>query len=234
MRAVIVGLALLLSLTACAPTEAVPSGPVALTSEQSERLAVTRFRNFDAGVRAIEVTVPAETGELRLEGWFDYTGGAGYAAVTAAGEPAGLIWWTHEQVATRSIPVDVAPFPLPADGWESGALDPSSTALANAVALVASLGADRPENPQLLAQSDAAWLRSDTVDGTAVDVFLGPSGDSATSAPVDESLRARYWVDESGVLRRFELPQGSSGDGMTSLFTPATGIVIPLTVPGMP
>ena len=235
MRAVATGLAVLLLLTACAPVApATPIGPVALTGEQSERLAIARFRNFDAGVRSIEMTVPADGGELALTGWFDYASGTGYAAVSSAGDAAGLIWWTHEVVATRSIPVEVAPFPLPADDWESGPLDPSSTALANAVAVVASLGSDRPENPQLLAQTDAGWLRSDELDGVDVDVFVGPSGDSATAAPVDSARRARYWLDDSGTLLKFEFPQDSSAEWMTTLFGPASGIVIPITVPGAP
>ncbi|WP_161972392.1 hypothetical protein [Glaciihabitans arcticus] len=232
MRSLAIGIAVLLLLTACAPAE--PTGPLALTGEQSERLAIARFRNFDAGVRAIDVTVPADSGELELVGWFDYAGGVGYAAVSSANKPAGLIWWTHELVATRSIPVDSALLPLPADGWESGPLDPSSTSLANAVAVVASLGSDRPENPQLLAQTDAAWLRTDEVDGVDVDVFIGPSGDSATSAPEDSALRARYWLDDSGLLLTFQFPAGSSGKWMTALFGPASGIVIPSTVPGTP
>ena len=159
MRRVLGGtLALLLALglAACAPADDPEPTPTALTGEQSERLAIARFRNFDAGVRTVDAELPSASGDIRLEGFFDFATGVGYAAVTVDDVASGLVWWTHDTIAIRSASVEGLPLPLPEDGWESGALDPSSTTLANSVALIASLGSDRPENPQLLAQSDAA------------------------------------------------------------------------------
>ena len=235
MRRVLGGtLALLLALglAACAPADDPEPTPTALTGEQSERLAIARFRNFDAGVRAIEARIPSTSGDLIVSGWFDYANVAGYAGVTVDEVPSGLVWWNHDLVATRDVPVDEAPLPRPEDGWVSAGLDPSSTPLANALALVASLGADRPENPQLLAQSDAAWIRADEIGGTAVDVFLGPSGDAATSAPLPETQRARYWIDATGLLLRFEFPQAS--DWLVIDFSPGDDVQIAPDLPGAP
>lgn len=217
----------LLSLTACAGEPPIDT-PTGLTSEQAERLAVTRFRNFDAGVRAIEITVPTtEVGELSLTGWFDFAAGVGYASV----EDGGTVWWSAQTVAFRDVPSTGAVLPLPADQWVSYPLDPSSNPLAAALALVAELGSDRPDNPQLLAQSDAALVRADTVGDTDVDVFIGPSSSaSAESSAAD--TRARYWIDDTGLLLRFEAPKGAA---VTTVdFGTASGITLPLTVPGTP
>jgi len=227
----------LATITGCAPTaEPEATASATLTSEQADRLAVTRFRNFDAGIRTIAVTLDdAVSGSLTLDGWFDFSAGAGYAeARDADGASLGLVWWTHEAIAVREIPADELVVPVPTDGWASAQLDPSATALANALALVASLGADRPENPQLLAQSDARFLREDELGGSAVTVFLGPSADDG--APTPEAARASYWVDATGLLLRFENPStGSGSGGMTVDFTTAsTAAVVPLVAPGTP
>jgi hypothetical protein len=224
----------LLALVGCAPTAPIAESPKALTSEQSERLAVTRFRNFDAGVRTVDATFPAASGDVELTGLFDFATGVGYASVTVDDVASGLVWWTHETIAVRSAAVDGLPLPLPEDGWESGALDPSSTTLANSVALIASLGSDRPENPQLLAQSDAAWLRADSVGEALVDVFAGPSADSVATASSDLSARAVYWVDATGILLRFESPLTPAPAQLTVDFGTADATELPTTVPGTP
>ena len=234
LRALGAGVAALLLLAGCTPTAPAEESPQALTSEQSERLAVTRFRNFDAGVRTVDAQLPSASGDIRLEGFFDFATGVGYAAVTVDDVASGLVWWTHETIAIRSAAVEGLPLPLPDDGWESGALDPSSTTLANSVALISSLGSDRPENPQLLAQSDAAWLRADTVGEVDVDVFAGPSADSVATSSSDLSTRAVYWVDDTGLLLRFESPLTPPPAQLTVDFGTADAIELPTTVPGAP
>ncbi len=199
-----------------------------LTSDQAERLAVTRFRNFDAGTRAIDLLVPqSELGELQLTGWFDFEQGVGYGAILNGG----TVWWNADTVAIRDTPSAEPVLPLPADGWVTYPLEASANPLATALLLVGSLGTDRPENPQLLAQSDALWLRQDTIDGIDVDVFIGPSADGATASS-DSAERARYWVDEAGILIKFETL--ISGEWMTLTFADGGAISLPATVPGMP
>ena len=230
-----------LTLAGCAAGTAEPESPrvTGLTTEQAERLAVTRFRNFDAGVREITVTVSGlDTGDVEVAGWYDYATHTGYGSATSAGEDAGLIWWSADTIATREGATGdgTAPLPLPSDGWQSGALDPTSTSLANALALATNLGSDRPENPQLLAQSDAAFLEKDTIDGTEVEVFLGPSADGTaeSSSAADLSSRARYWVGDTGTLLRFESPLGDGSTGATATIElgDSSDIALPATVPG--
>lgn len=221
-----VALLMLLTLTACAETPAAVEQPTGLTSEQAERLAVTRFRNFDAGVRAIDISVPTtEVGAIDLTGWFDYSQGVGYGSIAGGG----TVWWSATTVAFRDVQSAEAQLPLPTDQWVAYPLDATSNPLAAALALVAELGFDRPDNPQLLAQSDAARLRADTVGETAVDVYVGPSAGSESS---DLDSRARYWVDETGLLLRFEAPKGA--EVTTVDFSAASGITLPATAPGTP
>ena len=223
-----IGLAALLT-AGCAgsptPQESVQQEGTGLTSAQSERLAVTRFRNFDAGTRAVHLVIPqSEVGEIQLTGWYDFGQGVGYGAVAGGG----TVWWNSDTVAFRDTPSAEPGIPLPTDGWVGYPLDPSANPLATALALVGSLGADRPENPQLLAQSDAVWLRSDAIGTTAVDVFVGPSADGATtSAPSSE--RARYWVDDIGTLLVFEAPV--SGVWMTVDFSDGGAVLLPSVSP---
>jgi hypothetical protein len=222
-----------LAMAGCAgePTAPQPSAQVegsGLTSAQAERLAVTRFRNFDAGTRAVSFIVPqTEAGEIRVTGWFDFERGVGYGAIAGGG----TVWWNPATVAIRDTPSTEAVIPLPADGWVSYPLDPQANPLATALALVGSLGADRPENPQLLAQSDAVWLRSDTVGGTPVDIFAGPSGDGAAT-PTASGERARYWVDDTGTLLFFEAPIGD--EWMTVTFSESGSVSLPTVSPGAP
>lgn len=209
-----------------------PQQTVGLTETQAEQLAVARFRNYDAGVRAVSITVPnSAVGRLTLSGWFDFTNTVGYASLSSD-ESTGLVWWSADTIATDEMQTETATFPLPTSGWQSGTLDPSATTLSNTLSILANLGSDRPENPQLLQQSDAQRLRADTVDGTKVTVFVGPTSDgaSATSAPVDE--RPTYWLDATGTMLRFQNPL--PGGGLATIdFTDATGtITIPTTVPG--
>lgn len=226
--------AALAMLVACAPANDDSARP--LSESEAERLAVVRFRNFDAGVRAIEARIPGtEAGELTLDGWFDFTQHAGYAAA-AAEKSLGLVWWNDATIATREAPVDAAPLPAPADGWVSGPLDRSSTVLTTVLTLIGSLGADRPENPQLLRQSDASWLRTDRIDGVEVDVFAGPSGDGATSpsglTASSAGERTRYWVDAAGVLLRFEVRLGDAQDWTVVDLSTGDGTAVPVEVPG--
>ena len=241
VAAVIVGLTVGITLGGCAPGTTGTAEPqvTGLTTEQAERLAVTRFRNFDAGVREVTVTVAGDdSGDIVVDGWYDYATHTGYGSATAAGADAGLIWWSADTIATRdgATGETTAPLPLPDDGWQSGALDPTSTNLANALALVTNLGSDRPENPQLLAQSDAAFLKKDTIDGTAVEVFIGPSADGAaeSTAAADLTTRARYWVDSTGTLLRFESPLGDGSTGATATIGlgGTSDVEVPTAVPG--
>lgn len=213
LPAVAVVVALLAGCTAAAPSDR------ALTTEEAQRLAIARFTNYDEGVREVVAEVPGQQ-PLRLTGWVDFVDHRGLVSVgtseDAVGE-LGLYAWTGEMIAARDGGVTAAGLPLPQDGWQIEPLDPSSSVLQNLFVVALSLGSDRPDNPTLLQQSDARWLRADKIDGTVVDVISGPTSDGpATGTPDPTAATVRYWVDGDGRLLRVELRQ-PGGDEWTVL-----------------
>jgi len=224
------------------PTATASSQPRALTQTEAERLAVVRFRNFDAGVRSIDLVIPktGDTDRLHVVGWYDFAEHHGYASVTQGDKGIGVVTgdmaWSPEKIAIVSAPIsapgDAAPVgEIATDGWTTTTFDAGTSILTSALAVIASLGSDRPENASLLQQSDAAHLRTDTVGSASVDVFAGPSGDAASSSgATDEEAdgttasspaaadgssatttvpleqRIAYWVDATGVALRVDLP----------------------------
>jgi len=210
---VAVVVALLAGCSAPAPTDR------ALTTEEAQRLAIARFTNYDEGVRAISAEVPGQQPVL-LTGWVDFASHRGLVSVgmseDAPGE-LGLYAWTGEMIAARDGAVAAPSLPLPEDGWQIEPLDATASVLQNLFVVALSLGSDRPDNPTLLQQSDARWLRSDEIDGIAVDVISGPTSDGpATGTPDPAAATVRYWIDEKGRLLRVELRQ-PGGDTWTIL-----------------
>ncbi|PJJ73227.1 hypothetical protein CLV46_2813 [Diaminobutyricimonas aerilata] len=203
------------ALSGCAANAEPEPTDRALTTEEAQRLAIARFTNYDEGVREIDAEVPGQQ-PVHLTGWVDFAAHRGYVAVGESDETVGefgLFAWTRDFVAARDGAVDAAELPPPADGWQTGPLDPAASALQNLFTVALSLGADRPDNPTLLQQSDARWLRDDELDGTEVDVIAGPSSDepaSASAAPTESPVR--YWIDERGRLLRVELRQRGSDE----------------------
>lgn len=197
-------------LTACAPAEPEPR---VLTTEEAELLAVVRFNNYDAGTRSIDLTVPGQDG-IRVEGWADFASHIGYGTAydLASDDALGLLRWNLSTIGVREGTLPAELLPPPVDNWSVAGLDASS-AINVSLALLLSLGSDRPDNPQLLQQTDARWLRTDEVAGTPVTVFAGPSADAvATAQPARGSELTRYWVDDDGLLLRFEARSDPSAD----------------------
>lgn len=199
------------------------TSPRRITEEESQRLGVLRFRNYDAGVRSVDVRLPATTGseEMSLVGWVDFVEHRGYVSVSEgpAGLEAvtGLLVWDDATLAIAGPPAGAAPHTTPAlpptaDGWAAGPLDPATSQLTTMLVLLLSLGSDRPENSSLLLQSDAAWLASSTLAGVPVDVLAGPSEPTSGSpAPTpttgpDFTSRVQYWLDETGTAHRVVVP----------------------------
>lgn len=171
-----------------------------MTSSQADLLALARFDDYQNGVGAMDATIPVSGLDFRLVGRVDWHGHLGYATLTAPRQGGGgteLLQWTPEGIAVRGTWTGPLPAQPPADGWTVRAWQPGAD-LDTALQLVLSLASDRPENAQLLQQSGAEVLRSDSVAGTPVTVFAGPP-EAAGEAP-----HTRYWTAADGTLRRFE------------------------------
>ncbi|MGH4024514.1 MAG: hypothetical protein ACRDRV_08005 [Pseudonocardiaceae bacterium] len=173
-----------------------------LTEHEADRLAVARFGNYRAGGLHFTATVTNAAGPLSLVGDLDTRAHIGYAAAAfaAAGRRSvAVLHWTPGSVSTWPDAGDGRiPPPVPPSGApRQRALQPTSSTLDAMLRLLLGLSSDRPENAQLLRQSDARWLRQDHLGTGTADVMRGPSAGSATSD-------LRYWVASDGRLLRVE------------------------------
>lgn len=204
-------------------------GPHPLTQDQAELLALTRFTNYDHRLVAFRGRVPSAAGTLELAGRIDYVSGVGYGTLRTDGGTgygsAGVLQWTGRALAFLAGATQAGD-PPPDGHWQLRPIQAHAGELDTALVLLLSLGNDRPDNAQLLRQSGARWLRSDTVDGTTVDVFEGTrvEGRRDGSAP-----RLRYWVAGSGDLRRVEarIGAGESSASFDLAPGPAPFMVMP-------
>ncbi|MET8562517.1 hypothetical protein ABZV75_18625 [Streptomyces flaveolus] len=185
-------------------------GPRPLTTDEAGRLAITRFRNYQAHGRAVTVTVPGAAGGLTVTGSVDYRRKVGYGVVHGTGRDKssdGLIQWTPTSVHVRPMadaPAN-APASPPRSGWYDRPLLASGSALDTSLSITLGLGGDRPDNAQLLPQNGAAWWGRERLDGRRVDVMNGPSshGRSGTAGNV------RYWIGSDGTMYRVRVRVGS-------------------------
>lgn len=219
-----------LVLTACAATPEPDPTSRPVTTAESQLLAVSRFNNFDAGSRPFTTSVRERGTDLALQGWIDYATHAGYAAVTGEFDPQALLW-VDGTVGIHAAEPDSAgdpPLPLLALddlAWQSHPLDATASRLDALLIALSNLGSDRPDNPLLVQQTGALWLREDEVDGTAVTVFAAPPSDEvpdASDPPITEDTAPlRLWIDDAGLMRRAEVMIGA--DWVTADFPNAPG-----------
>ncbi|MFJ6662105.1 hypothetical protein ACIQNG_38040 [Streptomyces sp. NPDC091377] len=207
------------------------AGPRALTSDEVNRLAVTRFLNYRAGGRAVTITVPNVNGGLVITGSIDYRTHTGYGVVRGTGRDTssdGLIRWTATTVHVRPMadPPTAAPASPPASGWYDRPLRAAGMTLDSALAIALDLGSDRPDNSALLPQNGASWVGRERVRGHRTDIMNGPragagagagdsagpgasAGASASASPGaggggGASRTVRYWIGSDGTMYRVE------------------------------
>ncbi len=206
-----------------APSPAAETSPTQhpITQEESERLAIARFSVYDRQWVDIDARVPVDGDTLALRGRADMRAHAATAVVETGDGRWALLQWTPEGKAIVELPAEPDGLPQPpATGWDAAVLDLGQP-LDAALAVILELASDRPENPLLLRQNGARWVGSDEVDGAAVDVFIAPGGDEKVNELV------RYWVDETGLLRRLVADTGGA-EPLTVTLTPSEAGVIPL------
>jgi hypothetical protein len=233
LAALVATIALAGSLAACAtPDAGDQDAATAVSAEESELLAVMRFRNFDAGTREVSFAVDDAGAPLAFEGWFDWTTGVGYGSLSDDGVPNSLLLWNAEAVGAHEPVADgSAPLPIPdadalATAWSGAALDASGSRLHALLAIIATLGVDRPDNPLLLRQGGALRLGAEQLGDVQTTVFAGPLSDGplpSGQALDAETATVRYWVDADGLLRRMATRLGGSAEWTTVEFGEATG-----------
>ncbi|MEV7782300.1 hypothetical protein [Kitasatospora sp. NPDC088351] len=205
------------------------SGPTtsrAVTSDEAARIALSRLTLYQASPVAVTLTAAEGGGVvIRVDGVVDYRNHravGSYQATGATGQlDHGLIVWDSRGLGLAPEPEGAGGPPwqraehVPRPGWSPRAYttDPLDAGLQ----LLIQLGADRPDNPLLLAQSGPRWLGTDRIDGRNYDRFSGPRSRDAThgAGPDGELSPLTYWIDGDGGLRRVTMR-------MPGLGTPTT------------
>jgi hypothetical protein len=205
------------------PTEAPATtvAPQRLTAAQAELLASMRLVNYQAVERSFTTSVTVDGAALSIHGVVNWAHHVGSIVYTTAGSTAegshGLMQWNFSTVAAHAGgDADGPPPPPPADGtWIQRQIDPTTSVLDTTFLLLLNLGNSQPENPQLLAQSDARFLGTEIIGGSQVSVFSGPTSDTAVdaaastttstaaSAATSPGARTTYYVASDGTLVRF-------------------------------
>lgn len=239
--ALAIAAAAIVALTGCAATSSddfAAGDARPLTTEEAQNLAIMRLRNQDAGARAVSFSVTEQGSAARFDGWYDYATAIGYGRWQS--DEAQLLVWnaqvagTHPAAATPPADEEPAPLPIPdADrldtAWAGGALDPSRSRRDAVLAVIAELGADRPDNPLLLQQGGALWLGTRDVDGKTLTVYAGPETDAVAATPAADptATTVRYWLDDTSLLQRLDVRLGGASEWTTVTFTDADGVSLP-------
>ncbi|BFV56485.1 hypothetical protein KCMC57_up15890 [Kitasatospora sp. CMC57] len=213
----LVGLVVSGVLLALLTDSAAVSRPV--TTDEAAQLALSRLTTYESSPALVEITVPSGSARTRVHGLVDFRThhAVGSYATDGAGT-GGMIAWDQGGlgVAPDRQPADPGPAGLahtaegmPGPDWSPRAYtgDPFDTALH----LTMALAADRPDNPQLLAQSGARKLRDEVLEGHAYGVFSGPLPRGSETA----ESHLTYWVDGDGNLGRVELRTAAGGQPIT-------------------
>ncbi|WP_327698462.1 hypothetical protein [Streptomyces sp. NBC_00459] len=196
------------------------AGPRPLSADEAQRLALARFRTYRISPSEITVHTASGDGTAVVRAVVDHRRhrAVGWYEVTGAGRPnSGLLAWDQSGLAVADgSPTAPAEDALRAAGrlkttaWTRRAF--GAAPLDTALRLALSLGADRPDNAQLLAQSGPLRLRDERVDGRRYDVFSGPRPRPNASASPAGSPRDRsplsYWIDDKGGMRRVRVDLG--------------------------
>lgn len=199
----------------------------ALTGEEAEALALVRFQLYSTSPVQVQMTWPGSprisyTIALDLREHLAYGSFETHDDGSDDGS-TGFVVWDLATVATAPGAAGDPPPGLAA--WTQRALStqhPQDIFLA----LALNLGSDRPENPALLQQSTARYLRSDKVGGARVSVLEGPQQASASASAGDAAPgtgRTRYWIDGDGALRRFEAYLGQADGSFARIDVVAAG-----------
>ncbi|WP_035803575.1 hypothetical protein [Kitasatospora mediocidica] len=208
-----------------------------VTMDEASRLALSRLDLYQASPVTVTLTAAEGGGVvLRVSGVVDYrthhavgsyrttgaSGSSGSSASPSGQLDHGLIVWDTDGLGLAPALDGSPPWQqaehIPRSGWSprSYTTDPLDAGLQ----LLLSLGADRPDNPLLLAQSGARWLGRDRIDGRDYDKLSGPRAEGTTpgTGPDGGKSPLTYWVDGNGGLRRVTMRMPGLGTPTTLEF----------------
>jgi hypothetical protein len=194
--------------------------PREVSEAEATLLSALRQRDYRVKTASITVTLPVMPGALRkAKGWLDWQRGLAYLSVQDLDDPSYDVFLhaTRTAVAIRkhgSRAPETPAIPAPKGGWEkvvwnqlSGTTDLTDLDLLIYEALF--MGANQLDDVKRI-KAGARRLRVDVLNGVPVGVFELPGAiEQQITAP--GQARLRYWVDNSGVLRRLEVRTATGG-----------------------
>lgn len=208
--------------------------PREVSDAEADMLSLMRQRNYHARAAQVRVTLPAMPGTLRTaSGWLDWQRTISYLSVRDLDDSAKdeLVHANAHGVARRAPEgraPDSPPIPAPAGGWlRSPWGEKTTTDLDVLLIEVLSLGFNQRDDVNRM-KTMARRLRFDALDGIPVGVFELPNSLEQQWAP--GTARMRYWLDNSGVLRRLEIRTETGGLAQFDITPSSTGPVLPASL----
>lgn len=205
--------------------------PREVSDAEAEMLSLLRQRNFHSHYAELALTLPAMPGTLRTaKGWVDWQRNLSYLSIVDADDAGNdsLVHANKTHVSKKKPDgraPDRPPVPAPKGGWERvswGQLsnDPQASDIDVLLHEVMSMASQQRDDTARM-RSHARRLRVDMLNGAAMGVFELPNVFEQHWAP--GAARVRYWIDNTGVLRRLEIRTGTGGFAQLDL-TPATSV----------
>lgn len=182
--------------------------PRPASAAEATTLAKLRQRDREARGGVITMVLPSGGATLlHADGWLDWRSGAVYFAMRDPAKPdeGALLRADRSGVAARSFtsPSGRPPLPAPRGGWQHTTWEKRGDAggASDLDLLVSELLAAGGSGS--VDSGTAIWLRADVLGGVPVTVYELPKPTERGTPP--GLARMRYWVDDSGVLRRLEV-----------------------------
>lgn len=176
--------------TAATTTARAEGRPV--TDEQALALARVLQQNWQHGGASFTGSLVVQGTTIPMRGRVDFRGGRGTATLREPGAASRRYVWTRRAVYAQSAPGSAR--------YATQRPDPDADPVHAAIALINLLSAETIDNTANIQDQGARFLRGDTVDGTAVDVYRYRANGSTT-----------YTIGhDDGLLRRLDarLPSG--------------------------
>ncbi len=177
-----------------------------VTSKQAAAIGRVLYNDFRTTGATYRAVVPGlGSNGVVLEGQIDFRVGDGVARVRVIRpdtslSPGRRIYWTRTTVLEGDIPgLTAAMAKRGRNGveWVSRPVNKASKSFDPVLRFLNALAAKRPENPILIQQAGAQYVRADVVDGTTVDVY--------------RYGQLTMFIDAKGMLRRVDAPiEGTS------------------------
>jgi len=163
------------------PTPSEEGRPV--TDEQAVVLARVLQQNWQHGGAEFTGDVDVQGVTIPMRGRVDFRSGRGTATLTEPGAASRRYVWTRRAVYAQSEPGSPR--------YQRQPPNPDADPVHAAIALINLLSAETIDNTANIKDQGARFLRSETLDGTPVDVYRYREGGNTT-----------YWIDQDGGLLR--------------------------------